>query len=96
MVQKRSVYITHNLFICLCTYLFIYAFLVLGLSQELRAKASNISMSREQRVGKAVKEAVELIRDSGSDSGAEGSCLQGYDSVSLGEQYSTFRKIVLY
>jgi len=53
-------------------------------------------MSREQRVGKAVKEAVELIRDSGSDSGAEGSCLQGYDSVSLGEQYSTFRKIVLY
>jgi hypothetical protein len=50
----------------------------------------------EQRVGEAVKETVELIRDSGSDSGAEGSCLQGYDSVPLGEEYPTFRIIMLY
>jgi len=53
-------------------------------------------MSREQRIGKAVKEAVELIRDSGSDSGAESSCLQGYDSVSLGQEYPMFRIIMLY
>jgi hypothetical protein len=100
MAQKRSLYITHNLFICLCTYLFIYlfiyAFIVLDIGQELRAIVSNISMSREHRVGKAMKEAIELIRDSGSDCGADGSCLQGYDSVSLGEQYRTLRIIMLY